>query len=215
MTTDTASENPSTATKFRVWKNFLQHRLFAVSIGATHTHDHYTIPLLPDSSPPPLLVSPAAASVHVENSELEAHVDHILSLASEEPFEDGMENRTSQALEVFISEYSVAGVQDLGCRLQAESMNQGVAADVVRVLGQLEHPPSRSERLYTASCLLYSELPLARDSAALALADINDPASVPELERAIDNEPIPALRADMQLALDQVRSGDAAPAQEA
>ncbi len=126
-----------------------------------------------------------------------------------------MENRTSQSLSLFVSEHSVAGLQVLAGRLQSKHMNQGVAADVVRVLGQIEHGPSLDDRAYIAECLLYSELPLARDAAAVALGDLNDPRSVGALERAIDAESIPGLREDMQLSLDQIRYSHAIPAQEA
>ena len=84
-------------------------------------------------------------------------------------------------------------------------MNQAVAADIVRVLGWIEHEPSHDERVHVAECLLHSELPLARDASAVALSDLADAHSIPALERAISAEEIPALRADMVASLEELK----------
>ena len=55
-----------------------------------------------------------------------------------------------------------------------------------------------------AECLLYSELPLARDAAAVALSDLSDERGIPALERAVEAETIPGLKADMEASLDEL-----------
>ena len=115
-----------------------------------------------------------------------------------------MEGRISRALNVFVAGQPVVATQQLAIRLNSQHMNQGVAADVVRVLGQMKHERSHSERVYIAECLLYSTSPVARDAGVVALGDLADERSVPALQRAIEEEPIPALKADMQASLDEL-----------
>ena len=121
-----------------------------------------------------MLVSESAAIAYHEDHEVEAQIDSILNMASIEGFEDGMEGRTSHLLNVFVSEHPVAGMQQLTVRLNSEYINQSVAADIVRNLGRIKHGPSHDDRRYVAESLLYSELPLARDAAAVALSDLAD-----------------------------------------
>lgn len=164
----------------------------------------YHFESLPHSSPPGITFCGAAATDYHENHELESEIDRILGLAAEEGFEDGMVNRTSQSLNLFISKHPVAGIQQMITRLQSEYMNQGVAADIVRMLGQIQHPPSHFDRVFITECLLYSELPLARDAAAVAIGDLDDEHCIPALQAAVDAELIPALKADMQGSLDEL-----------
>lgn len=157
-----------------------------------------------DSSPSTMLDCESAAIAYYEDRELEAHIDTILHIASVERFEDGMVGRTSDWLNRFVSQYAGAGMQQLSARLNSDSMNQAVAADIVRILGRIEHERSHNDRLYMAECLLYSELPLARDAGAVALSDLADERSVPALQRAIEAEAIPSLKADLQASLDEL-----------
>ena len=133
-----------------------------------------------------------------------------------EGFEDGMEGRTSQVLNLFVSKHSIAGMQQLIARLNSQYMNQAVAADVVRVLGKIEHRRSHDDRRYMAECLLYSELALARDAGAVALSDLADQRSIAALQRAIEAEPILRLKADMQASVEELtKHSDGVHTQEA
>ena len=148
-----------------------------------------------------------ASSSYYYAHELDADMDKIISLAANEGFEDGMEGRTFHSLNLFLYEHPVRGMQHLATRLQSEHMNQGVAADIVRALGQIDHSQSHDDRVYVAECLLYSPSPLARDASAVALGDLEDERSIPALQRAVDEEPIAPLRADMQASLDGLVKG--------
>lgn len=139
-----------------------------------------------------------------ENRDLEAEIDRILGLAADEGFEDGMAGKMSQSLNRFVLQYPVEGIRQLAVRLNSERMNQGIAADVVRALGQMEHKQSHNERVSIAECLLYSKSPLARDAGAVALGDLADQRSIPALQRAVEAEPVPALKADMQASLNEL-----------
>ena len=196
--------------------SLLQSCTFTVWMGTSGSGvDRWLFEPVPYTSPPSATSHESAATAWRESHELDAEVDGIVGLAANEGFEDGMENRTSRVLNLFVSEYSVAGVRRLANRLQSERMNQGVAADIVRMLGQIEHAPSHDDRVYIAECLLYSALPLARDAGAVALVDLADERCIPVLRTAIDRESIPALKGDMQGSLcELMKGGHAVRAQE-
>lgn len=157
----------------------------------------------------------ATIAVH-EDHEVEAKIDSILRVAADEDFEDGMEGRTSNHLNLFVTEDPIAGVQQLIARLNSKRMNQAVAADIARILGRMKHRRSHDNRVYMAECLLYSESPVARDAGAVALCDLEDGGSVSALQSAIEKESIPALKADMEASLDELmRNADAVRVQEA
>ena len=188
--------------------SFLQSCTLSVWMGASGAGvDRWLFEAVSYSSPPSTTSHESAATTWNESHELEAEVDGLLGLAADEGFEDGMENRTSRSINFFVSKHSVAGVRQLANRLQSERMNQRVAADIVRMLGQIEHAPSHDDRVYIAECLLYSALPLARDAGAVALGDLADERCIPELQAAIDAESIPALKADMQGSLRELMKG--------
>lgn len=196
--------------------HLLRSLTFTVLVGTSDLGiGRYLFESLPNSSPPSVIFYESAATAYHENHELDSEVDRILSLAVDEGFEDGMENRTSQSLNLFIAKYPVAGIQQLITRMQSEHMNQGVSADIVRMLGQIQHAPSHIDRAYIAECLLHSELPLARDAAAVAIGDLADEHCIPALRKAVDAELIPALKADMQGSLDELmKSRDVVRSQE-
>ena len=166
--------------------------------------EYHLIQNSPNSRTPSKSFAESSTESYSESPEIERKIDRLLDLAASENLEDGMETRMSQALHIFIAEYSVIGIQQLAIRLKSEHMNQGVAADIVRVLGQIKHDRTHHDRLHMAECLLYSQSPMARDAGALALGDMADRRSIPALERSIKEEPVHGLKADMQAILDEM-----------
>lgn len=196
-----------------LWKPIIQERgsgflmIHSLNLGVGTSRlasEYHLIQNSPNSSTPNKSFAESSAESYFESREIERKLDRILDLAASENFEDGMENRMSQALHIFIAEYSVIGIQRLAIRLKSEHMNQGVAADIVRVLGQIKHDRTHHDRLHMAECLLYSQSPMARDAGALALGDMADRRSILALERAIKEESVHGLKADMQAILDEL-----------
>lgn len=168
------------------------------------------------SSRPKTVLYESITRTHHENRELDAGIDRIFGLAADEGFEDGMVGKMSQSLNIFVSQHPVEGVHQLAVRLNSERMNQGIAADVVRALGQMKHKQSHNERAYIAECLLYSKSPLARDAGAVALGDLADERNIPALQRAVEAETIPALKSDMRASLNElIKETDVIRSQEA
>ena len=188
--------------------NFLQKFSLTLWMGTSDlTIDRRILEPFSHATAPPHVIHEPAATAYYYTHELDARIDKILSLAADESFEDGMEGRTFYSLNLFLAENPVSGMPQLAARLQSEHMNQGVAADIVRTLGQFDHSQSHDDRVYMAECLLYSTSPLARDAGAVALGDLEDERSIPALQRAVDEEPIAALKADMQASLDELVKG--------
>ena len=186
-------------------QSLLQNISLAVWMGTSDVSiDRHILEAFSNTSPPTSTLHESAATAYHYAHELDAQVDKILGFAAHDGFEDGMEGRIFYSLNLFLSENPVSGMRHLATRLQSEHMNHGVAADIVRALGQIDHAQSHDDRAYVAECLLYSSSPLARDAGAVALGDLADERSIPALQRAIDDEPIAALRTDMQASLDEL-----------
>ena len=219
-TKNSSSQDTSDGRRSHMWRirTDLQRLFFlAPCVGASDSVIHpSTFEALSHSRPPEHLSYASATVSHPEDEELNAAIDGILSVAAEESFEDGMESKTSLLVYTLVSWYAAAGVQQLTARLTSPGANQGVAADVVRALGQIDDVRSHSERIYTAECLLYSPLPFARDAGSIALVDLADSGSIPALRSAVEREPIPELKDDMRASLEElVRETDAVRSQEA
>ena len=183
---------------------FLQRYIFFVVGASYRIMEQFYFEPLAHSSQPRTMLCESITRAHHENHELEAGIDKILCLAADEGFEDGMIGKMSQSLNIFVSQHPIKGVHQLAVRLNSEHMNQGIAADVVRALGQMKHKQSHNERAYIAECLLYSKSPLARDAGAVALSDLADKHSIPALQRAFEAETIPALKSDIEASLNEL-----------
>ena len=197
--------------------SLLRRYSIATWIGASDLAVDWQVLQLGSSSTPTTMPPCESAAIgYHEDRNVEAQIDTILNIVSMEGFEDGMVGRTSQVLNLFVSEHPIAGMQQLIARLNAKYMNQAVAADIVRVLGKIQHERSHEDRRHIAECLLYSELPLARDAGAVSLAEMSDKRSIPALQRAIEAEPILRLKTDMQASVHELtKNSDAVHTQEA
>lgn len=151
-------------------------------------------------TPPPHFES--ATSINAEQVwALDEEVDAIVSLATDENIEDGMESDTEVRMNRFVASRSVPGIQRFSARLTSGCTNSGAAADIVRILGRIIHEESHDERFWIATRLLRSDSPLARDASAVALEDLGDRRAVRALQHAVEVEPIPELRDDIKMAL--------------
>ena len=162
--------------------------------------DSWTI--LPDV---PLHLRSATSIEFQESNFLDEEVESIVALASEEFIEDGMDSATETFLGDFVAKFSEIGVRHLACYLTSDWIKSGTVADIVRLLGRLDHEESHDDRLWLASHFLFSGAPIARDASALALEDLKDARAVPKLEAAVDAESIPGLRDDLEMALRELK----------
>ena len=156
--------------------------------------------------PDPVLQFESATSVDGEQVRvLDDEIEAIVTTATEESIRDGMESETEVRLGRFVALHSIAGVHRLSARVNSGCINMGTAADIVRVLGQFEHKETHDERLWIAARMLRSGTAVARDASASALEELGDPRALGILQEAASVEAIPELRADLEMALGQLK----------
>jgi HEAT repeat protein len=126
--------------------------------------------------------------------------------AKEQVFEDGMESDFSKELVSFIKNYSNIAVRMLTDLILNEEVNAEVASEALRWLGQIEDPKTYSHRLWLLEQSLYCSSARVRDGAALGLAFLDDPHAIPDLREAIQREPYPELREDLEQVLEQLEN---------
>ena len=184
-------------------------REFGLWIGLSESsHEAHSCVFHPD---PWTVLNPvqqfeSATSVDEQQARaLDSEIEAIVSLATEENIEDGMDSQTEVRLGAFIALRSIGGVERLSGRLTSGCINAGATADIVRVLGCIDHTESHDERLWIAVRMLRSGQPPIRDAGAVALEELGDKRAVHALQEAAKVESIPDLRADIGLALRELK----------
>ena len=125
--------------------------------------------------------------------------------AEEESFEDGVESEFARQLVSLVKRFGNSIVDVISTRIAFQQVSGEVASMALRTLGEINHPFSRSGRLRLLKEMLSSSSLWVRDGAALALAWMDDPAAVPDVEKAIERETIEELRRDMTGILEHLK----------
>ena len=180
---------------------------------ATASTDLAVRPPRPKLEPSPWTAS-SQQEVRLENStaQPEVHKDFnqkILALfeaAKEQNFEDGMESEFSKELIDLVKEYGVGAIEALAHLIIEEKVNPEVASEALRWLGHINHPASYRNRLWLLERGLRCSSARVRDGATLGLAFLDDLHAITYLRRAIQQEKIAELRADMEQVLAQLES---------
>lgn len=132
---------------------------------------------------------------------IDERIEALFAGAREQIFEDGIQSDFSRQLVSLIKKYGDAAMEVIAYLFVYEKINPEVAAEGLRWLGCMDHRPTYRYRLWLAERSLHSPSPRVRDGAVLALAYLNDPASISHLKQAIDHETIEELREDMKQVL--------------
>jgi hypothetical protein len=145
-------------------------------------------------------------------TELEKRIAKIYSDGRREFFEDGMESEFSVALEKVIQEEGIKVLNILLTYLNDENVSFEVFSEGLVWIGYMDDDDELeikyARRLFLEYCLLNSISARVKDSAGLGLAHIDDPASIPALQMAVNREvePVsgPSLKVLLQQVLDQL-----------
>jgi hypothetical protein len=121
-------------------------------------------------------------------------------------FEDGMESDFSRELVRLVRQYGKTAMAVITSLIVNDNVNAEVAAETLRWLGRVDHPPSHHDRLWLLERSLLSTSVLVRDGAALGLASLDDPHAIPYLRQAIDREKYASLREDLKQVHYQLES---------
>ncbi len=143
-------------------------------------------------------ISSAATSINFDpaQTKLEKQVLNVVSAASGGRFEDGVESSFSRDLRSIVEKEGKSAVIVLTKTLATADAN--VVAETLRTLARSEDSTSYDERRWLLEANLTAKSPLVRDVAVSGLALLADRRSIPALRRAVSQERISALRADME-----------------
>lgn len=108
--------------------------------------------------------------------------------ANNEVFVDGMASRFSDALHRVIREHGVAAVEQIGAAIRAEDASAKVAEEALRQMGYSNDEKTHDARRLLLERLLESRDMRIRDAASIGVEAMEDPAAVPALKRAVENE---------------------------
>ena len=121
-------------------------------------------------------------------------------------FKDGMESDFSRELVRLVRQYGKTAMEVITTLIVNDNVDAEVAAEALRWLGRMDHPPSHHDRLWLLERSLFSTSVLVRDGAALGLASLDDPHAIPYLQQAIEQEKYASLREDLEQVLEQLES---------
>jgi hypothetical protein len=143
-------------------------------------------------------------SIRKQQSELHSKLEHLFASAQGEVFEDGMESAFSRGLVATIEAHRHTAIDALYEIIAAGGFLPVVVSEALRWVGHIEDPATHQARLILLERSLNHSSADVRDGAALAIASMDDPASIRYVQEAIRRETVPQLRKNMQQVLDQL-----------
>lgn len=138
--------------------------------------------------------------------ELTRQIETLFNVATSEYFEDGMEGNFSKALVLMIKVHGTSALNVIARLVSYGQVGAEVAAEALRRIGNMNHPPTYHTRLMMLGRSLQAKSAFIRDGAALGLASLDDPAAIPWVKQAVEREKIKELREDLLLVLDQLEN---------
>lgn len=135
---------------------------------------------------------------------LSRRVEAAFRAAVDERFEDGVDSELSKTLVRLVQTHGSAAVSALESALVSRLANDEIAGEVLRWVGSVQHEESARYRRTLLEKALGSASSRVRYVAALALATMDDPGSIPAVRRAISQEQHEKIRRHFQRVLDQL-----------
>ena len=148
-----------------------------------------------NTNPAPQIVGEPGLKLEID---IVAEIRNLFSLATFISLEPGMSNSFSEGLEEVIEKYGEFALREIQELVIEEAIPFTIAAEALRYIGNIESIRFVSERRkLLENCLLQSRFMLVRDGAAAGLSYLDDPKSIPSLQRAIEQEPHSELKNDL------------------
>ena len=157
----------------------------------------------------------AATKVDRHKSNLEEDIVDIFNAlfvdSSDEVFVDGIETTFGRNVGHVIRAYGDVAVRSLHTVMSCPQTNVEVVEEALRRIGSLDDMRTHHSRLAVLVRELESPNPRIRDAASIGIADMDDPAAIESLCRAIDNEQSSRLQRNLQLVLSQLQATKCRP----
>jgi hypothetical protein len=158
-----------------------------------------------ESDEPPTSTSPG--DVLLDEEPVADEVSRLFTVAEGEPFEDGVESEFAAELMRLVEAHGETAMAAITSA--AHTADPEVAAEAVRWLSRMDHPPTYLERRWLVESALASEHPIVRDAALIGLSFLNDPHALVYLRRASVRESIAMLKEDMLQLIRDLEAVDA------
>lgn len=132
---------------------------------------------------------------------------NLCAAAKGQYFEDGMDSSFSITLIRVITQYGDSAINELAYLILREMVDDEVASEALRQLGQMDHPASYySRRWLLEKSLLECSSAMVRDGALLGIALLDDRHAIPSVQRALQQEQCQELHESIQQVLEQLES---------
>ncbi len=156
-----------------------------------------------NTNPAPQLVGELGLKQEID---IAAEIRNLFSLATFISLEPGMSNSFSEGLEKVIEKYGELALSEIQTLILNGETKSGIAMEALKYVGNTDSKAWHDKRrAMLETCLRKSRSAWVRDGAGLGLSFLDDPLSIPALEKAIDRESSEALKEDLQLVLDQLQ----------
>lgn len=149
-------------------------------------------------------VSPAGSTYRAPDASLAAKLESIWRLAHDEIIEDGMPNTVRRQLPALLACDYEAVIASILSAIQSGKIKPIVAVEALKELGRVSYGISHLNRKRALEYALRVRSAITRDGAGLGLARLADPASLPALRRAVENEPDLETKRNLQLVVDEL-----------
>ena len=148
----------------------------------------------------------------VSDQEMLADMLHdLFHNANDEVFEDGMISHFSDELHHIVQKHGDRAVERLGAVICAADTPIRVAEEALRQVGYMNDKKTHSARLSLLEHSLESPDMRIRDAASIGIEVMEDPAAIPALKRAIENEQIGWLRQYLEDVTNQLKTRHEVP----
>ena len=145
-------------------------------------------------------------SRHAEAQAVKYEIERLFSLATFIDLEPGMTNSFSEGLEQVIERHGSRALDAIKRIILNEETASSIAMEALKYIGNTDSSRWHNERrLMIEDCLRSSHSAWVRDGAGLGLSSLDNPRSIPAIERAIAKESSKALKEDLKLVLNQLK----------
>lgn len=131
-------------------------------------------------------------------------LERLFSEAAEESFIDGMQSTFSAQLIASIQKHGDAAMNQIILMVEDDEIAPEVLAETLRWFGHMENGPGYSRRRWLLEQCLTAPNVTVRDGAILGLSFLEDPRSIPALERAYQHEEHDILRVDIRQVIEDL-----------
>lgn len=135
---------------------------------------------------------------------LEDAIEDLLKMGFHEESEESITSEFEEALTRLIETHGEAVLNILADQISQNKADPELLYQTLQVVGKMRHPKTHNYRLWLLQHSLKSSSVWIRDGAALGLSSLNDVRVLPFLKKALQVEPLPALRKYMERVISRL-----------